>query len=171
MATRPMTVRHRSGIERHAQSIPGVEAAAAYFGEFEPWSEIPCAPFCVGLEPAGGHDHATPDDLHDLTSAPRLDPDNTARAFDERDRSGLVMHRNAGAFDGGKQRPGETFAPVISFDCGTASKADEPVRRAELPAVEREELHPLGMQPSHRVAAVPDQQVCQPRVGAILGDP
>ena len=81
------------------------------------------------------------------------------------------MHRNAGAFHGGKQRPGETFTPVISFDRGTAGKADEPVRRAELPAVEREELHPIGMQPSHRVAAVSDQEICEPRVSAILGDP
>src|SRR5581483_228234 len=54
MASGPVAVRHRAGLERHPDSIAGVEAGATDLGEVPVGAEIARTPFGIGLEPAAG---------------------------------------------------------------------------------------------------------------------
>src|SRR5208282_3063557 len=57
MASRPVPVRHRANVERHANSIAGVEARAAHLREIPIRPEITRTPFRIRLEAAAREDH------------------------------------------------------------------------------------------------------------------
>ena len=72
MATRPVAVGRGADIQRHADAVAGVEAGAAYLGQFPARPQIACAPFQVGLETATGQDYGLALDVVNLPAA--LDP-------------------------------------------------------------------------------------------------
>ena len=170
MAARPVAVRRRAGLQRHADAVAGVEAAAAHLRQLPAGAEIAGAPFRVGLEAAGGEHHRP--GAHGLDPAIVLEPDalDPVAVMDQAERPRAVADADTG-------RPGDLRVAVDQAGPAApglqrqpAPEAEAAVRRPEgLAAVDRHEADALAVQPPHRPARFRNQPLAKVRIGAVAG--
>ena len=171
VASRPVPVRHRAGVERHADPVPGVEARSPHPREVPAGPEVAGAPLGVRFEPsAGEHDRPPPHREH---AVPRAHDDAAHRPglFEERRRARFVEDLDALAPAGLRQVPDQPGAAAPGLHRQAAPEPEAPAGRLErLAPVGGLEADPLAPHPDQGVEAVLDEDLDKVRMAAVAGD-
>ena len=157
MAARPVAIGRRADLQRHADAVAGVEAAAAHFRQLPAGAEIAGAPFRIGLEAAGGEHHRLRRNRLDPAILLEADAAHRVAVVDQ------VQHPRAVA-DADPRRPGNPGVAVDEAGPAAPGLQRQPAPEAEaavdperLPAVDRHEADALAAQPLHRFGGFRDQ--------------
>ena len=170
VASRPVPVGHRTGFERHADPVAGVEPRPPHPREIPARAEVAGAPLGVRLEAAAGEHHGLPAHRERALLPARHDAPHRPALLDERHRARFVEDLDAFAFAALPQILDEPGTATPGLHRESAPEPEAPADPERLAAVGGLEADPLAPHPHQGVEAVLDEGLDQVRMAAVTGD-
>src|SRR6202035_2908715 len=151
VAAGPVAGRARADLQRHANPVAGIPAAAAHLGEVPGGAEVKRAHFRIGLEAAARQDDGSRTQLMEAVVAANAHAVDPAVLVDELDDAGAVLDLDAVLEGGLGQHLHEARPAADSFDRKASPELELAVDLEGLPAVDRDQPDALAGHPFKRV--------------------
>ena len=166
---RPVAIRARPGVERHAQACTCVEPRAAYFSEVPVRPEVTCAHFGIRFETPASKHHRFRADFARFTFMQHRDAGHAIRIAQQTHRGRFVQRADAILLSARVQRVDQARAAAPHDARQAAPELHPAVDLGRLPPESRFEAHAFAAQPDQRIETVIDHVFDELGVASILG--
>ena len=154
---RPMPVRLRTGIDRGANGVAGVEAAASHFGQVPAGAQVASTHLGVGFEAARGDDHGIGRQRLVGVAVADHDANDAASVSQQVGHLALVADVEPGGLRRFEESVGEPFAGTHRLHDEGAVEDQLAIYAVRLTPGHERPAHALLAQPGHRGERLPDQ--------------